>query len=1042
MFETPPYDPLMTSFLAGRQGGMGYLPDAQYMTDPGYGAFRTMPYPMMQTPVRQQRSLFQDWLVANRGFGYIVDTYNPAMDQLRLQIMARRRTQDALSSAAGTAMDIGAGMGVSAVAMAALGGPLGFAAGMLLPSGVSSPMMDRVRQARMLQEVTLSNMVVGPDRSLAFGQGLSMASATRFDQGIRDMSNVDLSFKKEDYDKIVRLGMKNNLFDFTGNVEQYKRAVKILRDNTKTFREVMESMDFPELFENMKRIQAMGASTRQMSGIVNQESMFARMTGLSHTDMIRSYGQMGALIYTQTPGLTGYQGALQGMSNAADVALRQRLRLINEAEVSRAGGVSGMAQKFTEADAYANKRLQDFMLPYFASGDFNSIDADRVQEFLSGKISINELMQRSGDRVKSPSDFVTYQTKSAELMRKLGDQVGTTGMNLLRMKAASDTGAQMGLQGETGLAAGFMSLGYSEAQAAQLARSYSSPEYLRGLQDQLNNQVDRMNRNAYEERRHDRGIFQSMKLAGRKMVGNFVADTIGGLALRSAERKDYEENRAAGVLSVGEAYNTARDLSKSTEERMLESLTTSDLDAITGRSTSYYARLAGNAGAVQPDMLMADSITGADAMGLDKLAQRYKLADDILSASKLSTKDVLGGTNALRKLGLSTTDVIAAMEGMTSLDDISEKEILERLAQQIQLAHGGSREEAMAAARSAMSNAASRRAVLRAATKGAKGSKFATRLKDDMADVRFNANAASIDDLRKEGAALRGQIGEMTEQTLGLDNQADTSTLVALARKSDKALNLHHIEVLLQEYKEAADPKRRVKISEQIVETALKLGLTGDDARALMEDVSDTTLLEQVGKEANLTEEEIAELFEVAKRKSAGDTLSIKELRAMGSSAGDINKKMLRNALMGHTIDLDKTLRQSFSDAGIGREYSDVLSDPDRIKKLINSGSIKDEKTLGILKQALKMHKDGNYSYSGLVMGTTGLTSSNPVVSKFAEVDTRAGQEESVSAMKQGFENLSGVLSRLLSTMDRIDDKLKRDAATSSILLPGRSPAQ
>ncbi len=197
--QTQYYDPLATQFMTG--GQMGYMPNAQFLTDSQYGAFRTLPTAGAVTPVQQQPTLWQNYLNAHRGFNYSIDTYNPTVDQMRHLTMSRRRVADATYGFGGSFTDLATGSlvgggvaaGLTALGATGVGLPLSIAASMLTPS-VASPVLDRIRRGRSVQNLSMPKVISGPDMSMALGQGFSARAATSLDESLRESASQDLIF--------------------------------------------------------------------------------------------------------------------------------------------------------------------------------------------------------------------------------------------------------------------------------------------------------------------------------------------------------------------------------------------------------------------------------------------------------------------------------------------------------------------------------------------------------------------------------------------------------------------------------------------------------------------------------------------------------------------------------------------------------------------------------------------------------------------------------------------------------------------------------
>ena len=161
--QTGQYDPMMTNFMTG--GQMGYMPNAQFLTSPEYGAFRTMPPTQMAGPILHRPSMWESYMTAKRGtvFGvpYMYNTYNPVVSQMQHLAMAQRRISDSMSAIGGTALDAAGSMGVAALVGGTIGGPIGLMAGLVAGSimpDIASPYLDRLRSGRGIQSLTASKI--------------------------------------------------------------------------------------------------------------------------------------------------------------------------------------------------------------------------------------------------------------------------------------------------------------------------------------------------------------------------------------------------------------------------------------------------------------------------------------------------------------------------------------------------------------------------------------------------------------------------------------------------------------------------------------------------------------------------------------------------------------------------------------------------------------------------------------------------------------------------------------------------------------------
>ncbi len=335
-------DPLALRFMTGDQ--MGYMPAAQYLTPAEYGAFRTVPGPAGHNYLHQDPGLLQSWLIRNRGAlpgmpAYTFNTYNPAVNMQQYMYAMNAKADDGRMAMGGAVLDTLDPLGIAAGML--LGGIPGFAAGMMMPS-VSRPFLDRIRDMRGIQNLTMSKIVGGTDLNQATGAGFNALSARSLDSFLRLQSSGEALLKQGDWRKLLELEVENGQFDYAGNVEQYKDALKKLRKSVTTIMEVAGSTDFKDLMKEYKRMRTMGADLNEYVNIARKEDMYSRITGMRHEDMVNTFGQQGALIYQQA-GLTGYQGSLQAMHNAASITLMQRTGLLTPGALSRYGGLSGLA---------------------------------------------------------------------------------------------------------------------------------------------------------------------------------------------------------------------------------------------------------------------------------------------------------------------------------------------------------------------------------------------------------------------------------------------------------------------------------------------------------------------------------------------------------------------------------------------------------------------------------------------------------------------------------------------------------------------------
>ena len=514
------YGPLATQYLTG--GQMGYMPQAQYLTPAEYGAFRTLPGPAPTNYQNQMPGLLQSWMIRNYGapFGlpkYTFNTYNPAVNQQQYMSAIRRHSGDQMLALGGTVLDFG----VSSLAFGALGGIPGALAGLAMPS-LAEPVIDRVRDLRALQNLTMPRITGGRDVNLATGMGFNAASARSIDSFTRMSAAGDVLFKEGDYRRMLQLGVENGMFDYAGSAAQYKDIIKKLRDTMTTVMEVAGSTDFKDLMKEFRRLQTMGADISQFRDIMRKENMFSRMAGMSHSDMVNTYGQQGAFLFSSM-GLNNYQGSIQAMGNAAMITQAQRMGLINPAMVARHGGVSGMVQTMTQQDAAAQTKIQDLLLSYLANDSMTGLDRNvSPMDILNSKNPMNLLVSRSG-RLNHLDSMMAFQRNKPDLW---GEAVDKYGGDVLGGIMAHAMGKQVGRSGMAATEFGYRMEGYSPEIARIKARQLHS--------DDFREQVAREAHLARQKRREEEDLaanpFRRLARDFDKTLTKFSEATFGRIA--------------------------------------------------------------------------------------------------------------------------------------------------------------------------------------------------------------------------------------------------------------------------------------------------------------------------------------------------------------------------------------------------------------------------------------------------------------------------------------------------------------------------------
>jgi len=973
------YDPLAVQFMTG--GQMGYMPDAQYLTPSQYGAFRSIPGAQSQVTPQQRPSLWQSYLINNRGnplgaFGdYTFTNYNMGVDQSMYRTMSQRRVQDAGSAmgatALGTAGNIGASMALGA------GNPL-IAAGIstVLPD-MAAPYIDRISKMRRIQEESMSKIAVGPDMAAGMGRGFSASAAGKIDEYIRREGAEDMLFKEEDLRKIKKLGMEQGLFDYSHSASEYKNVIKKLRDNINVMSEVLGSTDFKELTGEMKRLMTMGSDINQMSGTMHQERMFSRMTGMRHQDMVSTYGQQGALAFSQA-GLTNYQGSMTAMAHAAGTTMSQRLGLSDPAMIARHGGVSGLAQELTQQQAGVTRRMQDFYLPYLANDSFTGLKKGAmgdISKFMSGELSWQEMAQ-GAQNISSASEMQRYSSNRADLEKQLVDKLGPVGKQIFLRQQALQRGKTLGADNdEDALLMGYKHMGYTDEAALINTRRMSSPEYLNAQKEQLLTESRKARYSALEQRKHEGNLFNRVARFGRTAL-NTMATPYKSWAASSAREKQFEEDLELGVMR---AYDVGPDKVGNIED------TISFLGGVGEAGEGLGLRSAN-----ERDYIMG----GGDPAELGWSSGFYsysKLGTNLMkdkSSMMWSGRQLGKAVNANmsmsqinKNLGAHSKDftgaaLARAVKSIGGADDLTKNKMVGMYTKAILESNKGmSTEQARKIARKKVENGELNETVYALAKKENEG------LQVELTETyRQRTEDAYRDDYESYSAwkeDFNDDLGELTEQTFGnfgADDKKQLGIINNAIEKDALSINLRSMQALQAEYKQndpnsrqAKDLKKKFMSIAKRLNESTDLDLSAEDAEKLFNSaggLKGSKALDDYAKKSNLSKEELLELIQTGEDKAESFAVTSQNV----IDEADEAEKLVRRKVAVEGYEKTKIARSKLKEADISMED---LSSVEKIQKLLKTDEVQQDKQLrGVLVGAMNMRKsigkDGDITARGI----------------------------------------------------------------------------
>lgn len=510
---------LQTNFYSNQ--GMQYMPQPGYMTSPDMGAFRQTPG-MMYNYQSNRMGVLQSAIVGYGAFGpNVLDTYAMGSNSYTTTMMARRKFTDATATLTTTLIDAAIGAAVGTVASG--GNPfVGVAAGLLTPA-FGSPVVDRIRTTRMIQQQSMSKVIGGPDLDTGMGSGFSTLAAGRIDRSIRRMAANDTLLNEKDYRKLFQLGMESSpVFDYSQTSDQYTAKLKQMVGNFKALMEILETANKKEVVDTMTRLIRMGATNDNIVQLASKERMAARMLGIQHSEFVNTYGQQGALS-AASYGLTPYIGEMNAIGNAASLTLMQRLGLVSPSMMARNGGFSGVLQTQNNATNQLMGSDYNRALMLGAMDANGKIDYDKYRNNLKSLSykEIAELATKNTDNIIKANKGDT--AKAYQLINKSMEEFPDTIRNKLHSpveqndlyrdmyKKIGEIGAPEGSSDEDKVRYGIQAShpGMSASNVAALTKQLTDQAIHNQLQKQYN--IEKENLQATK----DRQLLQSKSWTSR-----------------------------------------------------------------------------------------------------------------------------------------------------------------------------------------------------------------------------------------------------------------------------------------------------------------------------------------------------------------------------------------------------------------------------------------------------------------------------------------------------------------------------------------------
>lgn len=528
----------LNPFAAAGLSGSGYgMPSPSMMTSPSYGMFRPGGNGPMSMGGAHVPSIFNPFAPTMPSSHFSA----PAMHGL--QMMQARQSQMVSAISGVGEFGLGAGGSVVGGALGSAFGPLGTLAGSYLGGKVGhaagnlmfGPAMHDMAQGRQIQRMTAPFMTTGSFLS-AGGQGLNTDAGRQVATGLRHMYRdrdfEHTGFNTADASRIMNLSGQQGLLTGAQNPADILHRVKEISKTVKVLMQITGDPDVRDAIASLGQMRNLGfQGLNAQAGAVANRSAFARMAGVSQSAAHEMFGMPGAMMAQQV-GLAGSTGYAAGMAGGGLANIAASSGSLNDLQLARAGGRSGLAQINTMAQVSAMQSDLHLMASLKRGGKGLEVDMDAFRR--SQSMTPGEVAREAAERTQKlgADGIFEWRTRRQEFKDQIAQKLSPLEMNLNVVRQASALqkqvpGMNLGAAIYTTVQSNAVGAGMGEEQAEQTARAlelqFSNRSYWDGQVQQLRAQ----RRQATDQDRAHRERYRTPGVMSR--AGRGVRNFLGGV---------------------------------------------------------------------------------------------------------------------------------------------------------------------------------------------------------------------------------------------------------------------------------------------------------------------------------------------------------------------------------------------------------------------------------------------------------------------------------------------------------------------------------
>jgi len=289
----------------------------------------------------------------------------------------------------------------------------------------------------------------GEDIDERMGAGFNRGARARIAESIKKIDLQDPRYNMEDLKGILEKGTELGMFSGTRDAEDFSQKFKDLTTNLKNVTKILHQSlnDGMETLKSLKEIGVTG--TAGVSAAIQHADVLGTATGKTAAEML-SIGRQGAEMVRGTgvsmaTGSTMMQQTFGMMGASADAGT------LDPEMVRQGGGVGALSQRVMARHMQnLNTNLGKGALLSILGQD-GQIDVSKLDRLASGQMTMGQMYRGATSNVSSPSEYVNAVINREKNLRDLGEQYGGMGITMTSMgleigqakEAARFTGASV-----------------------------------------------------------------------------------------------------------------------------------------------------------------------------------------------------------------------------------------------------------------------------------------------------------------------------------------------------------------------------------------------------------------------------------------------------------------------------------------------------------------------------------------------------------------------------------------------------------------------